>query len=95
MGKKTNKKTPQKNKGGSFIEIMLSTSYTAKSSYVYMQNQNKKKTKKNKPPNYYLKKKRNITSFFCYVFAHFHTFCLKKKGRQMFNPTESLFIKSL
>lgn len=45
MGKKTNKKPPQKNKGGSFIEIMLSTSYTAKSSYVYMQNKKKQKKK--------------------------------------------------
>lgn len=39
-GKKLKTKT-KTNKGGSFIEIMLSTSYTAKSSYVYMQNQNK------------------------------------------------------
>lgn len=53
------------------------------------------KTKTNNPPPKLLPKKRNITFCFYYIFAHFHTFCLKKKGRQMFNPTESLFIKSL
>lgn len=70
-GKKNKQKNPQKNKGGSFIEIMLSTSYTAKSSYVYMQNQNKKQN----PPNYYLKKRKEISPpssvTFLHTFIHF------------------------
>lgn len=74
MGKKTNKKTPPKNKGGSFIEIMLSTSYTAKSSYVYMQNQNQK-TNKQTNPKLLPKKKKEISPpssvTFLHTFIHF------------------------
>lgn len=74
MGKKTNKKNPQKNKGGSFIEIMLSTSYTAKSSYVYMQNQNQK-TNKQTNPKLLPKKKKEISPpssvTFLHTFIHF------------------------
>lgn len=48
---------------------MLSTSYTAKSSYVYMQNQNKQKQN----PNYYLKKEisPSVSVTFLHTFIHF------------------------
>lgn len=48
---------------------MLSTSYTAKSSYVYMQKQNKQKQN----PNYYLKKEisPSVSVTFLHTFIHF------------------------